>query len=199
MDLAGDTEHAHLRQLLKAAQERIALLEALVDHDPLCSILNRRGFERALSGAMERFARYGENTVLVYLDLDGFKAVNDLKGHQAGDRLLKDFAHFLRTHCRMTDTCGRLGGDEFALLMPHASLEDTTLKITEWRESLRETLSLSFSAGVILLREESLREAIARADAAMYRDKNARRLTGTPILKHISRITREKSAIEKSL
>jgi GGDEF domain-containing protein len=104
------------RELLRA-EGKIAELEARADVDPLLDILNRCGFERELNRSLSYIGRYGAAAALVYLDLDGFKAVNDRDGHAAGDALLKRVARALTAHVRASDVVGRLGGDEFAVLL----------------------------------------------------------------------------------
>jgi GGDEF domain-containing protein len=79
--------------------------------------LNRRGFERELARAISYVGRYGNPAVLMFSDLDGFKAVNDRHGHAAGDALLQAIARELTAHVRASDVVGRLGGDEFGLVM----------------------------------------------------------------------------------
>ena len=103
------------------AEWKIAELEARADVDPLLDILNRRGFERELARSLAYVKRYGTAAALVFIDLDGFKAVNDRHGHAAGDALLKAVARQLTGHVRASDVVARLGGDEFAVLMWNVS------------------------------------------------------------------------------
>ena len=81
----------------------IAELEARADVDPLLDILNRRGFERELKRSLAYVERYGTDAALIFIDLDGFKAVNDRHGHAAGDALLKAVARELIGHVRASD------------------------------------------------------------------------------------------------
>jgi diguanylate cyclase (GGDEF)-like protein len=174
-----DNTLASLLEKLDEARQRIQHLERLVELDPLCNVLNRRGFDRALNCALERLARYDEGAVLVYMDLDGFKSINDSCGHSIGDEALKFFAAFVSNHCRMSDSIARLGGDEFALLLPYASIEDAKCKIAELKDGLSHhafvhngfVFPLLFSAGCILLTQETASQAISRADAMMYLEK----------------------------
>src|SRR6185437_5175694 len=101
-----------LKGKLAAARQRIKDLEAREDVDPLLDTLNRRGFERVLMRSIAYVKRYGTAAALIYLDLDGFKAVNDHHGHAAGDALLKAVAVALTRHVRASDVVARLGGDE---------------------------------------------------------------------------------------
>jgi diguanylate cyclase (GGDEF)-like protein len=87
-------------------------------HDPLTGLYNRRGFDEHLAAAVSRSLRYRWTFGLVIIDLDGFKAINDRMGHQAGDAVLRQVGEQLRQGLRSGDIAARLGGDEFALLLP---------------------------------------------------------------------------------
>ncbi len=87
------------RRSSKASRARIADLEARVDIDPLTDVLNRRGFERELKRSLAYVKRYGTSAALIYVDLDGFKPVNDRHGHAAGDAVLKAIAAALFAMC----------------------------------------------------------------------------------------------------
>ncbi len=95
-------------------------LQHLASHDPLTGLLNRRAFAEELERHVVRVQRSGSRGVLLMLDLDHFKTVNDLFGHGAGDRLIIEVAHRLKARLRSSDTLCRLGGDEFAVLLPDA-------------------------------------------------------------------------------
>ena len=112
-------EIERLKADLIQAEGKIADLEARADVDPLLNILNRRGFARELARSLAYVKRYGTPAVLMFIDLDGFKAVNDRHGHAAGDALLKAVATELAGHVRASDVVARLGGDEFGVLMWH--------------------------------------------------------------------------------
>jgi diguanylate cyclase (GGDEF)-like protein len=98
-------------------KRQLVEVERLADRDPLTPVLNRRAFMRELSRAAAFCGRYGAPASLVYLDLDGFKAVNDRFGHAAGDAVLAWVASGLVERVRESDVVGRLGGDEFAVLL----------------------------------------------------------------------------------
>ena len=109
---AGADHHDHQRN-------RAPLAIEISDRqwDPLTGLLNRRGFEKELSRVLATARRYDEQGVLIYLDLDDFKRVNDNYGHSAGDEMLKQVACFLDKSVRRSDYVARLGGDEFAILL----------------------------------------------------------------------------------
>src|ERR1019366_1900878 len=110
-------EIEQLKSELIQAEQKVSELELRADVDPLLDILNRRGFERELKRSLAYLQRYQGEAALVFIDLDGFKAVNDEHGHAAGDALLKAVARQLTGHVRASDIVARLGGDEFAVLM----------------------------------------------------------------------------------
>ncbi len=105
------------------------ILEHQASHDPLTGLVNRREFERRLDRAVETAREQQKEHVLLYMDLDNFKAVNDASGHQAGDELLRRVAKRMSSRMRERDTLARLGGDEFALLLEHCT-KDVALRIS---------------------------------------------------------------------
>jgi len=177
-------EIERLKGTLADARATIAELEQRADIDPLLDVFNRRGFERELKRSLAYVKRYGTAAVLVYVDLDGFKAVNDAHGHAAGDTLLKAVARELTGHVRASDVVARLGGDEFGVLMwnvaePHAAARAADLE--QRIETLRvrqgaAELSVGASAGVAALRGDlDAAAVIDTADKAMYARKRERR------------------------
>jgi diguanylate cyclase (GGDEF)-like protein len=110
-------EVERLRREIAVARARIGELEARADIDPLLDILNRRGFERELKRALAYVKRYGTQASLMFIDLDGFKTVNDRHGHGTGDALLKALSRQLLARVRASDIVGRLGGDEFGVVL----------------------------------------------------------------------------------
>jgi diguanylate cyclase (GGDEF)-like protein len=114
---------AALRQaesVIHAQEERIRLLEETALTDELTGLLNRRGFLAAFAREQALARRDADNEgLLVMIDLDGFKAINDTWGHVTGDAYLRAVADCLKDAVRASDTVARLGGDEFALLIAH--------------------------------------------------------------------------------
>jgi diguanylate cyclase (GGDEF)-like protein len=169
---------------LQDSRARILDLEARVDVDPLTDVLNRRGFERELKRSLAYVKRYGTSAALVYIDLDGFKPVNDRHGHGAGDAVLKAVAAALVRNVRASDVVARLGGDEFAVLLwnvngANAAAKAGTLEAAVYGTPVRwdaSTLVVGASAGVALLGAlDTPADIIARADAAMYARKAERK------------------------
>ncbi|HYU94063.1 MAG TPA: diguanylate cyclase [Actinomycetota bacterium] len=151
-------------------------------HDPLTSLPNRRLLEDRLANALARLARRRHSGVaVIFLDLDGFKEVNDTFGHQGGDELLVAVAQRLLLALRPSDTLARIGGDEFVAMLEDVSSQDGARRVAE---RLMGTLSPPFllgarevrvtaSAGISLGTDHRIRpELLIRdADAAMYTAK----------------------------
>jgi diguanylate cyclase (GGDEF)-like protein len=180
--LAAEVER--LQAELASMRTKLAELEAKVDVDPLLDIFNRRGFERELKRALAYVARYGTQAALVYLDLDGFKPVNDTHGHAAGDAVLKAVAATLARNIRASDTVARLGGDEFAVLLWNLGAPEADAKAAALEHAIAAahvswngtTLSVGASAGFTLVKpRDEAAAALARADQAMYARKAARK------------------------
>ena len=167
-------EIARLKNKLADARRTIVALEARADVDPLTRLFNRRAFVRELKRSLAYIARYDTPAGLVYIDLDGFKAVNDRRGHAAGDRLLRRVARTLSRNVRASDIVGRLGGDEFALLLWNLGIVHAQAKALALEAAIAEA-GIRASAGVAMLEATMTpQRAIAAADAAMYARKKAR-------------------------
>jgi diguanylate cyclase len=172
---------------LAVAEARIAELESalrkageIASHDPLTGVLNRRGMNEAFARETARAMRVGRPLVLVLVDLDDFKAVNDRHGHGVGDAALVHLTRVMGATLRPTDICCRLGGEEFVVLMPGCDRAAAVKAMTRLQAVLaaREVpgapVTLAFSAGVVLARSgESLAQLLARADRRVYRAKAA--------------------------
>ncbi|KQV67638.1 hypothetical protein ASC64_10420 [Nocardioides sp. Root122] len=143
--------------------------------DVLTGLRNRPAWRRACEVEEARHHRLGDQASIVVLDVDGLKQVNDHEGHAAGDALLQHMATVVRTSCRRTDVVARLGGDEFAVLCPQTTAGGVTHLVKRLREELA-AVGLSASIGAATLEQAgTITETEAKADAAMYADKRARR------------------------
>lgn len=155
-------------------------------HDVLTGLINRREFENRLNEALLT-ARSEPSAphVLLYLDLDQFKLVNDTCGHQAGDRLLKEITGILQTRVRAKDTIARLGGDEFGILLQDCTA-DRAAKIADvLRQAIREyrfewrdrVLNVGVSIGIVEINStsESITSLMSAADVACYAAKDSGR------------------------
>lgn len=171
-------------------RESEALIRHMAFHDVLTGLANRRLFMDRLQQALNGMARTGSCAVLMFLDLDSFKSLNDRHGHAAGDSLLQQVGQRLAGCVRSVDTVARLGGDEFTILMQaldadgaramrHArtAADKVMQALTKDFDLGGETAPLryacSVSLGVVILRDPlaSADVCIQRADAAMYRAK----------------------------
>jgi diguanylate cyclase (GGDEF)-like protein len=182
MRLAAEVDA--LAAQLKDSRARIQDLEARIDIDPLTDTLNRRGFERELRRSLAYVKRYSTGAALIYVDLDGFKPVNDRHGHSAGDAVLKAVAASLVRSVRASDVVARYGGDEFVVLLwnvrgPAADVKARGLEAAVFATPVqwgRSSLVVGASAGVALLGPlDTPDEVLARADVAMYARKRERK------------------------
>lgn len=148
-------------------------LERTTLTDPLCAVWNRRGFFMIADRVIAAARRSGKPVSVLFVDLDGFKAINDLQGHAAGDDALRSFSDALTQATRPQDTLARMGGDEFALLMPDTRLEKA-LKIGH---RLRESVTMvRWSLGAAELQPgETVHSFVARADELMLQEKRDRK------------------------
>lgn len=171
---------AAAEQRIADLEERLAYLEGLSVTDELTTVLNRRGLILELSRAIAAAARGGPQGVLIICDLDGFKAVNDLHGHRAGNEVLRQVASILRRRVRKNDVVGRLGGDEFAMLLIGASLPNARRKCLCLTRALTTPppqidgipIPLRASFGLAAYDGKEDHEALLhRADMEMYADK----------------------------
>lgn len=148
--------------------------------DELTGIPNRRAFVSVAAREIERSRRYNHQLSLAYLDIDGFKAINDRRGHAVGDRLLIALAGAAHATARTVDTVARLGGDEFVVLMPETG-EEAALPLAD---RLREVCSqaagageerVTCSVGVVTYEQPpaDVRVLMSSADALMYEAKAA--------------------------
>jgi diguanylate cyclase (GGDEF)-like protein len=161
---------------LQRESERHAL------HDPLTGLPNRQLFQDRLAHLLARHSRTGSGFALLFLDLDGFKRVNDTLGHAAGDRLLIEVARRLRAALRDSDTCARWGGDEFLLALEEVASPEAAVRVAQ---KLLRALAfpipgagearIGASVGISICPRDGRDAAllIRRADEAMYRAKAA--------------------------
>ncbi len=172
---AGEVE-----QRLAEQKARIAYLENLTLTDEMTGLLNRRGFLSLLRRALAGSKRYGDLGVLVFCDLDNFKAINDTYGHAIGDDVLRQTAKILMANLRETDIVGRLGGDEFAVLMTQTNWRDGFKRAQSLNRIINRTavncgakqiqLCVSFGVEPFGPHDEE-KNLVARADMAMYCNK----------------------------
>lgn len=188
-DVLPDAVAAAKRAMQKHEEEKDRLVYQAT-HDKLTDLLDRNGFEEKLEQLMKKSSSVG----ILYLDLDGFKSINDTKGHAAGDEVLKRVGQILRG----SDITGRLGGDEFAIavdlevkdnerrghnvLSPEerlAAVQEKVRNSIEKDEEIKQT-GVGVSIGsVIAAPGTHLDQLLDEADQAMYEEKRQRKSSGS--------------------
>jgi diguanylate cyclase (GGDEF)-like protein len=154
-------------------RRRFAEADAMVD--ALTGISNRKAFDRRLDLEWRRAARYGRSLGLMVMDLDGFKLVNDVNGHAAGDRVLREVAQRLDGRMRDTDLVARIGGDEFAVICPETGINELMTIRRQLSDHATQDLSnkvgLSIGVAEFVPGDDDPQSILARADESMYRVK----------------------------
>jgi len=166
---------------VSAARQMSAQLSHLAQHDFLTDLPNRLLLRDRLQQAMSSARRRGGQVAVLFLDLDGFKHVNDSLGHSVGDRLLQEVATRLRRSVRRSDTVGRLGGDEFVVVLPElAALESASTSAAKLVAALAvpyvidaDHLHVPASIGISVYPDdaEDADTLLGNADTAMYHAK----------------------------
>ena len=173
-----------LETLAKLVGARVGLLRVMTETqlqastDSLTGLLNRRSLE----DRVQMLRRDGTSFVVAMADLDHFKQLNDVHGHETGDRALRMFAQTLRTSLRSNDVVCRQGGEEFAVVLPACTLADATVALEKVRSHLLDAIrgsglpAFTVSFGIVEAADtEDLAEVLARADTALLQAKRAGR------------------------
>lgn len=156
-----------------------AQLYAKAEHrarvDELTDLFNRRHFDEVLLQEIQRHSRYGSSFSVAFMDVDNFKSFNDISGHPAGDKLLKQIAHLIKRAIRGIDLAFRYGGDEFAIIMSHTPEEDAYSVTERIRNMVIEDLlvNVTMSIGLASWPNDGLStdELVNAADTALYHAK----------------------------
>jgi diguanylate cyclase (GGDEF)-like protein len=182
----GEVVHASVQRIVQSLREREELQSALAyqaAHDSLTGLPNRAQAQRLTDAALHRGRRAGAATGLLFVDLDGFKVVNDRHGHACGDGVLRTVAQRLRETVRIGDTVARLGGDEFVVLAESVSGERDLLDLADRLiaavsgpiaiAQLTEPVTVGASVGIAVALDSQvdIDRLFAEADAAVYRAK----------------------------
>jgi diguanylate cyclase (GGDEF)-like protein len=177
-------DSAMLRELADMVEEELFAM-TLAATDELTKIPNRRGFRAIADHVLPICRRHGHPACLAVFDLNGFKKINDQFGHEAGDRVLTDFATILLKTFRDSDVVARLGGDEFCVLLAgagdnglEAGLQRLDKAIEDHNERAGERGRLAFSVGTVAfdpVRHATTDDLLREADNEMYADKHQRK------------------------
>jgi diguanylate cyclase (GGDEF)-like protein len=175
-------EISRLRGEVARLESRVEELDRLANMDTLVPVANRRGLIVQLDMMIARFERHGTPAALLFVDVDGLKALNDTFGHSAGDAALIHLTETMIASVRQTDMVARIGGDEFAILLDHAdenSARETAARLADQVADCEfcfegTCLPLSIAIGFTPVQQgDSPLSIMDRADEAMYRHKDA--------------------------
>jgi len=184
LQAANETLELRVAERTAELEEKSSRLEQLAQHDSLTGLINYGALTRLLEHALVRAGRRASSVVVMFIDLDGFKAVNDTYGHATGDLVLQEVARRVRGRLRQEDALARLGGDEFVILLEEVNGCEGALRVAQ--QTLDEIraivsagghpVSISASIGISSAhgREGAARGAaalLADADQAMYQAK----------------------------
>lgn len=139
--------------------------------DDLTGALTRNELVRDMSRELQRQRRYGTPFAIALIDLDNFKAINDLLGHSSGDDALREVVQELKVGTRATDTIYRFGGDEFVLLLPNTSAKDAQTLLSRSNEQSKHLWSWGVAGGH---GDQSIETLLERADQAMFEHKTSK-------------------------
>ena len=188
--LISNSLSEQIQRSLSSLHQQADQMAKLAHTDPLTGLSNRRHLFEKLESEFARAQRYRRPFCLLYIDMDGFKAVNDQFGHLFGDEILRGSARSMRAVLRGTDLLARIGGDEFAVLLPETDLVGAEHVAAKLRKALAAyggqmspsipSLTLSVGVGQISEEDDAIEDILARADKAQYLAKSAgRSLTRT--------------------
>lgn len=174
---------AERTEVAEQSAQRLIESERLAHLDPLTEVLNRRGFQHALTREIAGSAREGSSLAVMIVDLDNFKTINDQFSHAIGDEVLKQVAHILKASLRVNDPVCRIGGDEFIVLLPQttlkaaASIGEKVRVAIEHAEvsSLAADLRVSASIGIAVIHDPhtSVQQLLKLTHSVLYESKRS--------------------------
>lgn len=157
-------------------------LQYTVEHDLLTGLVNRQVFQMNALKAIDAAQRYNRKVAILFMDLDGFKSINDNYGHDIGDLLLKNISKQFLRQIRKSDTIARIGGDEFAILLPEVKKKEDIMRVADKILSIFKTpvktkhhdCPITISIGIAIYPEDGhdYDTLLIKADKAMYLTKN---------------------------
>lgn len=164
--------------LARSLRETLVITHHDATHDALTGLQNRRSFDAFLEAEIARQRRYGSHFSLLLVDLDHFKALNDERGHEAGDSALRLAARALKYSTRDSDIVARFGGDEFAILLPNSAHADCSAICANILRNINEAMTAesfgitaSIGSRTFDIEPDSPSSAIKQADGALYTAK----------------------------
>ncbi len=172
-----------IQKTISSLHRQADQLAKLAHTDPLTGLANRRHLFERLESEFSRAQRYRRPFCLLYIDMDGFKAINDQFGHLFGDEILRGSARSMQAVLRATDLLARIGGDEFAVLLPETDLTGSEHVANKLRKALvaygsqlspsLPSLTLSIGVGQIGEEDDAIEDILSRADKAQYLAKSS--------------------------
>lgn len=185
----AETAEADLRKATGALARHAERMQFIAHHDALTGLPNRMMFEQQAAQVLSRTRRHGGCAALLFIDLNDFKAINDARGHSAGDELLRALAARLSAHVRREDTAARLGGDEFCVILDGLADESAAEAIAKnIVEALEKpyalgdqefTVRASIGIGCFPRDGDSVEALLKCADERMYREKRRPRIVSS--------------------
>ena len=180
----GPEDQEALADIGAMVASELAALQ-LATTDPLTQVSNRRGFEALSRQSLAACSRDGRPAVVLMIDMDDFKPINDTYGHQEGDHALVAFSTLLLETLRESDVVGRIGGDEFCALLTgttedqaHKAVARRRVAVDAYNRAAGKPYDLAFSAGIVAHcseRHDCLSQLLDEADAQMYAQKRSRK------------------------
>jgi len=170
----------YVASLIRDLHAALSRLRTMATHDPLTGLPNRQAFYDVVTQTLTLAERKDSSFAIIFLDLDGFKPVNDTLGHAAGDEMLKLVAQRLRDHVRNSDVVARIGGDEFVIIMPDIkitsipAIADQVIRAVAAPYVISgRTVTLTSSLGIATYPDggRTVDALVAQADSAMYKSK----------------------------
>ena len=191
---------------LKLGQEYSVKLAYHASHDPLTNLVNRLEFEKRLALALHTAVSQDRQHIVMYLDLDQFKIVNDTSGHAAGDQLLRQVGALLKEQVREGDSLARLGGDEFGVLLENCPMQEAIGIADKLRQCIADfrfvsegkAFSIGASIGVVQVADGmlNLTDILSAADAACYTAKEKGRNRVQIYRPHDSEVSMRRGELE---